>query len=186
MHNQTLQLLDIKQIDLTPTDSFSNLQHDIKTDNITDNPKLFMEALVPALFTIEEIPSIETELFEKDETNVTSKVNSVPVVHSNSEMFKIKENIENTIQSNIKTTQECNKYPLKFSKDEIKEWAIKQELSQEIIEFLKDFNGETLNCLYCLKKEAPEYFYKTISNNSQIPFHIVAKFIVKLNQLFTE
>ncbi len=79
-------------------------------------------------------------------------------------------------------SEEANK-PLEWSNQELQDWIEKQNFSSHINEFLKSFDGEILKQLYLVKSEAPEYFYKLVSNNSTIQFENVAKFVINLNEL---
>jgi hypothetical protein len=74
--------------------------------------------------------------------------------------------------------------PSQWDNQELQDWVDKQNFSTQINQFLKNFNGEILKQLFLVKSEAPEYFYKLVSNNSSIQFENVAKFVIKLNELF--
>ncbi len=76
--------------------------------------------------------------------------------------------------------------PLKWQSSEITKWAERCDLKNDYGEFLNRFNGKTLKLLYAVKKDAPEYFYKTISQNDRITFDAVAKFVYALDDLFDE
>ena len=97
----------------------------------------------------------------------------------NKKLYKIDEipYIDSEIKDNGKNPSEWN------NKD-LQDWIEEQNFSKNINLFLKNFDGEILKQLYRVKSEAPEYFYKLISDNSKIEFENVAKFVIKLNELF--
>ncbi len=128
---------------------FNNIDHENRFESILINSRLY---------TIEEIPYIEAECINSNDTRINLNKNEI-------------QNIE-------------IKHASKWSNQELTEWVEKQNFTSDIIQLLKYFDGEVFEQLFLLKSQAPEYFYKVVSNNSNIPFENVAKLVIKMNQEF--
>jgi hypothetical protein len=105
-------------------------------------------------------------------------------------------NNNNMISSNEKlTTTEDSKpeAPLKQNKLEWKEedvdsWIHEKKFSQTLIENIKPCNGKILYQLFIMCKNAPEFFYSSLRNesNNNISLKDLALFSYELNNLFNE
>jgi hypothetical protein len=73
----------------------------------------------------------------------------------------------------------------KWTEADVKIWLDKNNACQDIKNFFKNFNGEMLFQTFLLKKEAPEYFYKAISQDYKVPFDEIIKFTLKLDSVFS-
>jgi hypothetical protein len=116
-----------------------------------------------------EPSSFQSEIIEKTKKNFDASL-------LNKKLYKIEE---------IPFIDSEEYKPSQWDNLELQDWVEKQNFSTQINQFLKNFNGEILKQLFLVKSEAPEYFYKLVSNNSTIQFENVAKFVIKLNELFS-
>ncbi len=70
-----------------------------------------------------------------------------------------------------------------FLKD-VSKWLNNYQFNKQIQKNLQNFDGELLQQLYTIYKDAPEYYFKTLSQNHQIDLFSVVKFTNELNKLF--
>ena len=110
---------------------------------------------------------------------------------SRSDINIICEREENLIEHETPVEcQESENYtgfePIDWSQDDVKEWYLSSAFGDELEQFLKDFDGKTLHNLFCTRNDAPEYFYRTVSQDNRLSFQTVSKFITCIEQLFSK
>ena len=71
-----------------------------------------------------------------------------------------------------------------WTEGQVEKWANDCKIRQEILENILPCNGQVLSQLYNMKKEAPEFFYKSITSNKILPTRDIAQFMLKLETLF--
>lgn len=71
-----------------------------------------------------------------------------------------------------------------WNNEKVKEWLNQIAVDRLILHELTDFDGEMLEELNRIRKTASEYFYRTISKNSQVKLNQVTHFSKHLRKLF--
>lgn len=151
------------------------LTNNINLDLISDECSLkFASELVTEAHLQQTEPELEISTIKNESKDDVTIINT--------KLYTIKE--IPFIDSEFVDTDDFNKNPLEWNNSDLSEWVQKQKFCESIVKFLKHFNGQILKQLYLVKLEAPEYFYKLISDNSKIAFEDVAQFVIKLNELF--
>jgi hypothetical protein len=70
------------------------------------------------------------------------------------------------------------------NKKEVNKWMTRNQFDKRIQKSLQHFDGELLDQFYQVSREAPEYFFKTLSHDHKVELFAVVKFINELNKLF--
>jgi hypothetical protein len=73
------------------------------------------------------------------------------------------------------------------SSEQVKKWFLKYKLNMRIYERLSpDFNGELLRQLYELKRQAPEFYFKSLEKmlNNDDDLRSILNFTLQLTRLF--
>ena len=73
---------------------------------------------------------------------------------------------------------------LEWSETSVEKWLNEKKINPIIIRNVYPCNGQILNQLFVMQREAPEFFYKSISSNELIPTRDIAFFSLELKQLF--
>jgi hypothetical protein len=68
-----------------------------------------------------------------------------------------------------------------WTETDVHTWLEKSNFCQELKIFFNKFNGEMLFQTIKLRKEAPEYFYRALSQEHKVPFDEIIKFTIKLD-----
>ncbi len=71
-----------------------------------------------------------------------------------------------------------------WSNNEVKNWLFKINCEKRLIKSLRKFDGYMLKHLNMIRAHAPEYYYKALSNNTNIPIYFIIKFTMELEKLF--
>ena len=71
----------------------------------------------------------------------------------------------------------------KWSDSQVSSWLATKKIDTRIVEILKKFNGSHLKRLQLMRKEAPDFFYQTISNGSKIDLFSLSLFIEEFEKL---
>ena len=105
--------------------------------------------------------------------------------------LEIKEEAETNTNENDTSNEQPNLKPAKnkaieWPESQVEKWAIDCKIRQDILENILPCNGKVLHQLYCMKKEAPEFFYKSITSNKMLPTREIAMFTLELDNLFSK
>ena len=71
-----------------------------------------------------------------------------------------------------------------WKEKDVDKWAKGCKIRQDILENILPCNGKLLGQLYNMKREAPEFFYKSITSNKNLPTRDIAQFAMELELLF--
>ncbi len=97
-------------------------------------------------------------------------------------MGQINFNEKNENQMNNDAKNEIS--TLGWTHDDVNEWFSKNELSQEILNYLRPCTGIVLNQVYEMKCNAPEFYYQSLSKTDNISMSSISLFTFHLNKLF--
>jgi len=103
--------------------------------------------------------------------------------------LEIKEDAETNTNDGETSSEQQNIKPAKnkaieWRESQVEQWANGCKIRQDILENILPCNGKVLHQLYCMKKEAPEFFYKSITSNKMLPTREIAMFALELDNLF--
>jgi hypothetical protein len=87
------------------------------------------------------------------------------------------------IQKNNDEEQKNTDSPKNWTEDQVKDWFLSKNLIK-IYEEVKPVNGGVLYQLYDMKKNIPEFFYKSITKNETLDYKTIANFGNLLENLF--
>lgn len=91
-------------------------------------------------------------------------------------------------QTDVKTTATTTKIQYlnveNWKPEDVNNWLIKTRIDTRILLVLKNLNGKHLKRLRVLSKEAPTYFYDTISQSNKIDLFSVLSFVEEFEKLF--
>jgi hypothetical protein len=88
-------------------------------------------------------------------------------------------------QSVVNATMGLEKCSLNsWSSDDVNKWLIEKRFDYRIKRQFQNCNGTKIVKFFSTKKEAPEYFYSSISKNGTIEICHVFEFIDELEKLF--
>ena len=137
--------------------------------------------ILPMVHNIENTTQNTEHCQKQNNENIIDHTKSFDPNTTNSKLYTIE---EIPYIDSEPTNAKIEKNVSQWTNNELIQWAEKQNFSEDIFKFLKNFDGEILKQLYLIKTESPGYFYQVVSNNSKVSFENVAKFVIKLDLLF--
>jgi hypothetical protein len=75
---------------------------------------------------------------------------------------------------------------INLTEEQVIDWAKKNEINSLILNNIQGCNGKILNQLFFIQKDAPEFFYTSITKQENISIKEVAIFTYKLKELFDD
>lgn len=109
----------------------------------------------------------------------STKSNSKEDADADADAADEDQNTEPDSNNNPTKTNVC-----KWNTDQVNKWFGENKFDNKLCGGLSNFDGEMLEELNFIRKAASEYFYKSISNNSQVDLFHVIKFSKQLRKLF--
>lgn len=98
------------------------------------------------------------------------------------------ESIANLLDQISRPTLILGKNVDEWTSSHVSQWFIETRINAEIAKIYKELDGSTLRQIYLLKAKSPEFFYQSMSKetNFKITTSDIAYFNVKLNKLFNQ
>jgi hypothetical protein len=132
-----------------------------------------------------------------DELNLPEKIEkitSIPVGASQTQENKhVKQIVDHVAKNNNRevliNTNIQNKTEYKWTEKEVEEWLKKIDLHPSIVANIKPCDGKILFELYLIKKESPEFFYRSLSANfvrKPVLLRDLAIFSNELRKIFSD
>lgn len=76
--------------------------------------------------------------------------------------------------------------PYDWTQKDVEKWLKDKHISPVIARNLLPCDGQILNQLYLMQSQAPDYFYKMINTNTNIPIREIAVFTLELKKIFQD
>ena len=82
------------------------------------------------------------------------------------------------------TIPESQPLVLRWSPKKVATWLLEKKIHPVIVDNINPCSGKILHQLYEMQQTAPEFFYRSITSNQNVPTSNVAMFAYELKSLF--